>query len=300
MGMRPAIRQYLSFTEKLSTQRIYRIGRAETHTQAGQGVDSVNVHGAASADTLSAAPAEGQGGVDLVLNTDQSVQHHGTSLVQVQGVGLHSGLLGGLVRVPAVDMEGLDPGSLRLRRILHGGGLGLGNWLGAGGDGLGDARDRVNGGIRPGEDRRAEQWPGGGQEARGRAKGSHGGRTEQIDHAREKQAQAVSRERRRNQMQKKRSWKRGEGQRAWRQLGEAAVKIPARRSDDKDMRRYEVKPEDRVRLLTSGPSVGCCMTKRPAGQSHAANYKQGRVQTAKKCRAPYRHLGPMEGYNNLE
>lgn len=78
-----------------------------SHTQASQCVDSVNVHRAASADSLSATSSEGQGGVNLVLDANERVQHHGSRLVQVEGVGLHAGLLGGLIRVPSVDLEGL-------------------------------------------------------------------------------------------------------------------------------------------------------------------------------------------------
>lgn len=77
-------------------------------TQTSKGVDSVNIHGTATTDTLSATPPKCQGWVDFVLDPDQSVQHHGTSLVQVERITLHSGFRPRLVRIPPVDMESLD------------------------------------------------------------------------------------------------------------------------------------------------------------------------------------------------
>lgn len=43
--------------------------------EAGEGVDAVDVHGTRAADALSARAAEGEGGVDLVLDADQGVEH---------------------------------------------------------------------------------------------------------------------------------------------------------------------------------------------------------------------------------
>lgn len=74
-------------------------------TQTSKGIDTINVHRTATADTLSAAPSEGQGGVDFVFDSNERIQHHRASLVQVQFVRLHLRLLGGAVRVPAVDLE---------------------------------------------------------------------------------------------------------------------------------------------------------------------------------------------------
>ncbi len=48
-------------------------GVREALTQAGQGVGSVDVHGAGTADTFSAAATEREGRVDLVLDADQRV-----------------------------------------------------------------------------------------------------------------------------------------------------------------------------------------------------------------------------------
>ena len=77
------------------------------HTQASKGILAVNVHGAATADTLTATSAERQSRVKLVLDTDNSIQHHGARLVEVESVALHARLFGGRVGVPAVDLERL-------------------------------------------------------------------------------------------------------------------------------------------------------------------------------------------------
>jgi len=81
-------------------------------TQTRQRVDTINVHCAATANALSAASPECESGVHLVLDPDKRVQHHGSGLVQVEGVGLHFRLGRGLIRVPAVDVEGLGQGIL--------------------------------------------------------------------------------------------------------------------------------------------------------------------------------------------
>lgn len=88
------------------------------HTQAGEGVGAVDVHGAGTADTLTARAAEGKGRVELILDADKGVEHHGTGLVEVEGVALHARLLGRGVGVPAVDLEGLELGALLRRGLL--------------------------------------------------------------------------------------------------------------------------------------------------------------------------------------
>jgi hypothetical protein len=75
---------------------------------ASQGVTTTNVHGAGSADTLAARATEGQGGIDLVLDFDQCIKDHGSAVLHVDLVRLQLGLLSRLVRVPSVDLEGLD------------------------------------------------------------------------------------------------------------------------------------------------------------------------------------------------
>lgn len=115
--------------------------------QAGQGVDTVDVHGAATADTLTATPPESKGRIDLVLNADERIQHHRSGLVQVEGVRLHLGLRGRLIGVPSVDVEGLCLRILLRLRLVLGRCLALrrdlarGVWI----DGLGDLRDRLAG-----------------------------------------------------------------------------------------------------------------------------------------------------------
>ena len=86
--------------------------RTRSHTQASQSVDTVNVHSTATTDTLTARAAESKGRVEFVLYPDQSIEHHGAGLVQVELVVLHGGLLAGSIRVPAVDLEGLQVGVL--------------------------------------------------------------------------------------------------------------------------------------------------------------------------------------------
>jgi len=76
-------------------------------TKAGKSVDTINVHCATTADTFSARPAEGQSGVHLVLDLDQCVQHHWSSLVHVDAVLLHARLLLWVVWVPSVDLNSL-------------------------------------------------------------------------------------------------------------------------------------------------------------------------------------------------
>lgn len=138
------------------------------HTQASQGVDAINVHGTASANTLSAASSEGQGGIDFVLYPDQSVEHHGTGLLQIQLVGLHLGLLGRLVRVPAVDVESLHLSLLGRLGFRHSRCLGLRDWLLAGVVSTGRLDGRI--GARDGW---TEEGLGRCDQARGRAKRGH-------------------------------------------------------------------------------------------------------------------------------
>ena len=84
--------------------------------KAGKGVDAINVHGARTADTLTARSSEGERGVDLVLDLDQGVEDHWSGLVEVEGVVLQARLLRGSVGVPSVDLEGLQLLRLALSR----------------------------------------------------------------------------------------------------------------------------------------------------------------------------------------
>ena len=67
---------------------------------------AVNVHGTASANALTATPPEDERGILLILDLDEGVEHHLSRLVEVKLVVLETRLLGGVVRVPAVDLEG--------------------------------------------------------------------------------------------------------------------------------------------------------------------------------------------------
>lgn len=58
-------------------------------TQASQGVDTVDVHGAAAANALTATSPEGEGRVHLILDANERIQHHGSGLVQVERIRLH-------------------------------------------------------------------------------------------------------------------------------------------------------------------------------------------------------------------
>lgn len=167
VGIRPTIVSHVA-----RPHHTLRIDKS--HTQASQSVDTVNVHSTASANTLTAASSESQCRVDLILNTNQSIQHHRTGLVQVKGIALHTRLLGGSIGIPAVDMEGLGTRRGGRGRFLDRRGLRLGHELAAGGGSFADLGERVNGGIGACEDRGGEQWAGRGQQASG-AKGGHGG-----------------------------------------------------------------------------------------------------------------------------
>lgn len=113
---------------------------SKRHTEASKGVLAVDVHGAGAADTLAATSAERQGRVDLVLDADDGVEHHGAGLVEVNGVALQARLLGGRVRVPAVDLERLEARLLLLDLADGGHGARKGN-AGAKGRRPGGAED---------------------------------------------------------------------------------------------------------------------------------------------------------------
>lgn len=76
-------------------------------TETGEGVLAVDVHGTAATDTLTAASTESQGRIKLVLDANDGIQDHGTSLVQIDGVALHTRLFARGVGIPSVDLERL-------------------------------------------------------------------------------------------------------------------------------------------------------------------------------------------------
>lgn len=134
-------------------------------TQACKSVDTIDVHSAASADTLSATPSECEGGVDFVLDPDQGIQHHWAGLLQIKGIALHPWLGGWLIWVPSVDVECLDLGIWVRSRFLNSARL----------------RRRYNSRRRRRRHRghcphlRLEGWSCRREEARGVAKSCHGG-----------------------------------------------------------------------------------------------------------------------------
>jgi hypothetical protein len=100
--------QDMNLSERTMRQRVdfgilgaIPVDSAET----SQGVLAVDVHGAASTDTLPAGSSESECRVHFILNLDQCVQNHRPCLVEVDLVGLQGGLLLRLVWVPAVDFE---------------------------------------------------------------------------------------------------------------------------------------------------------------------------------------------------
>lgn len=94
-------------------------------TETSKGINSVDVHGTASTDSLTATPPESQGGINFILDADQGIEHHGTRLVQIQSVRLHARLRGGLIRVPAINVERLNFCILARLGLLDCRGLGL-------------------------------------------------------------------------------------------------------------------------------------------------------------------------------
>lgn len=61
--------------------------------ETGKGVDTVNVHGARAANSLTARATESECGVLLVLDLDEGIEHHWSTLVEVDLVCLELGLL---------------------------------------------------------------------------------------------------------------------------------------------------------------------------------------------------------------
>jgi len=119
-------------------------------TQASQCVHTIDIHRTAPTNTLSATPPERQSRVHLVLDPYQRIQHHRTSLVQIEGVRLHLRLGGRLIGVPAVDVEGLGQRLLVQLRLLDVGRLGGWDRWAGGGCGLGDGGERLALGVLDG------------------------------------------------------------------------------------------------------------------------------------------------------
>ena len=106
VGMRPIARcRLLGFVDCGDADRV------GVHTQAGQGVDTVNVHRAATTNTLTASSAESQSRVDSFLIRIRASSIMGPVLFRSR-CRTASGASRGLVGVPAVDLEGLHLGIL--------------------------------------------------------------------------------------------------------------------------------------------------------------------------------------------
>lgn len=55
-------------------------------TKTGEGVASVNVHGARSANSLTARSAESQSGILLGFDFDESIEYHGPTVIEINGI----------------------------------------------------------------------------------------------------------------------------------------------------------------------------------------------------------------------
>jgi len=99
----------------------FLLGVGWDSAQTSKCVNAINIHRATPADPFSATPSECQGRVDLVLDSNQGIQHHWSRLVQIQCVTLHAGFGRWLIWVPAIDVECLDLGVGLVCGILRGG-----------------------------------------------------------------------------------------------------------------------------------------------------------------------------------
>ena len=84
---------------------------------AGQGVAATHIHGAGPADPFPTGPAEGQGRIHSVLDMDQDVQNHRAAGVDIDVIGVPTGIFRGL-GIIAIDLEGLDLGRPSGRRVV--------------------------------------------------------------------------------------------------------------------------------------------------------------------------------------
>jgi hypothetical protein len=80
-----------------------------------QRVGASDIHRARAADALAARAAKRQGGVDLVLDPQQPIEHHRSAIVAIDEIGIEARVLAA-IRVVAIDAVFLEPGgSGRLR-----------------------------------------------------------------------------------------------------------------------------------------------------------------------------------------
>lgn len=75
--------------------------------QTSQCIGTVNVHGTGAANSFATGTAKGQGRVLFILDFQQSVQHHGSTFVQINREGAQVGRLI-VFRIVTVDLKVLD------------------------------------------------------------------------------------------------------------------------------------------------------------------------------------------------
>lgn len=85
---------------------------------AGEVVSAVDVHGARTADSLSAGSSEGESGVNFILDLDQGVQEHGAALFSVNVVGHELRDVVWVGRVRPVNVESLHVCLFVFRKAL--------------------------------------------------------------------------------------------------------------------------------------------------------------------------------------
>lgn len=80
--------------------------------ETGERIDTINVHCTAATDTFTTASTECQGRINLVLDLDERVQNHRTTLLHVKRVSLKSRLVARLIRIPTIDGKFLNRGAV--------------------------------------------------------------------------------------------------------------------------------------------------------------------------------------------
>lgn len=86
---------------------------------AGEDVEAVDVHGAASADTLATGSPEGQARVEFGFDLYEDVEDHRAALVRIYLIRLHVGLHRGILRIPSVHPDRLQESLRSLRSLIE-------------------------------------------------------------------------------------------------------------------------------------------------------------------------------------
>lgn len=76
---------------------------------AGKRVRAIDIHGAGTANAFTARTAQRQRRVDLVLDIEQTVQNHRTTIVTIDIIGIDTRIFV-VIRRPAIDAEFRDTG----------------------------------------------------------------------------------------------------------------------------------------------------------------------------------------------